>query len=174
MNGLYYIFQTTGSNDPSNNFKLFLDSKGNIINNSNLEYGVYNKIVSLNYHKLFFVKIKKIGFGDIIDFITSYSGLKSLIVYITKGNCGCEARRIKFNKIKIPYWFTIKSRELYDIDYKILSKNKNILFSKLEEKKENNQEITINVENKNNKPITTDKIKKSCGCGKKKIDTVPS
>lgn len=170
MNGLYYVFQTTGSNDPSNNFKLFLDSNGNIINNSNLEYGVYNKIVSLNYHRLFFIKIKKIGFGDIIDFITQYSGLKALIVYITNGNCGCEARRIKFNKFKIPYWFTIKSRELYDIDHKILSKNKNILFSKIEQKKENAEEIIV--KNTKNKPLTKDTIKKSCGCGKKKLDKV--
>lgn len=47
--------------------------------------------------------------GDIIDFITKYTGIKSLIIKLTKGKCGCEARRKKFNNwFKIPFikiWF---------------------------------------------------------------------
>lgn len=174
MNDLYYTFQSTGSVNKIDAFQLFLDSKGNIITNNNLEYGVYNKIISININKLFFIKIKKIGCGDIIDFITRKTGLKSLIVYLTKGNCGCEERRIKFNKFLIPYWFEFKTRHLYDIDHKVLQKNKNIFFKKLENKKEINtlkepnifsQNTTLN---HNQKAITHQEIKKSCGCGKKK------
>ena len=174
MNDLYYTFQTTGSVNKSDSFQLFLDSKGNIVNNNNLEYGVYNKIISINIQKLLFIKVKKVGLGDVIDFITKITGLKKLIVFLTKGNCGCEARRVKFNKIQIIYWAAIKTRSLYDVDYSIVQKNKNLFFKKLKEKTEllnftKKDTTTTNVKTYSNvQPISHEKIKKSCGCGKTK------
>lgn len=171
MNNLYYTFQSTGSTNPNDNFKLFLDSKGNIIANNNLEYGVYNKIISINIQKFLFVKVKKIGFGDIIDFITRKTGLKIFIAYITNGNCGCEERRIKFNKFRIPYMLSIHTRQLYDVDYQMIEKNKNLLFKNLETKEIKEKIISTTPKKSHktiqSKPLTQDQIKKSCGCGRK-------
>jgi len=169
MHDLYYTFKSTGSTNIKDNFQLFLDSKGNIISNNDLEYGIYNKIISINIQKFLFVKVKKLGFGDIIDFITKKTGLKWLIIYLTNGNCGCEARRIKFNKFKIPYFITINIRQLYDSDYKVIKRNDNLILKKLElkEQKENSFVPPINKKINESKPLTPEKIKKSCGCGKR-------
>lgn len=169
MRDLYYTFKSTGSTNVKDNFQLFLDTKGNILSNNDLEYGIYNKIISINIQKFLFVKIKKVGFGDIIDFITKKTGLKWLIMYLTKGNCGCEARRIKFNKVKIPYWITIKLRQLYDSDYRVLNHNDNIILKKLQVKEEKEKTFIPPPNKKINetKPLTQDQIKKSCGCGRK-------
>jgi len=173
MNTLYYTFKTTGSNDPHDTFKLFLDNNGNIINNNDIEYGVYNKIISIDIKKLLFVKVKKIGLGDIIDFFTTITGVKKLIIYLTKGNCGCEARRIKFNSIQIPYLLVFKLRELYEMDPIVLKNNKNLFTKKLTKRTKLKDEIHTNnvISKKENlgKPLTTQEIKKSCGCNKKKL-----
>jgi hypothetical protein len=171
MSNLYYTFKTTGSTNSLDRFQLFLDANGNIVTGNNVEYGVYNKIISLRIEKLLYIKIKKIGFGDIIDFFTKKTGLKSLIVFLTDGNCGCEERRVKFNKFKIPYWVSIKTRPLYDTDHYVLKRNKNLLFKQLKEKITTPVLANNAVEQQTKqvgKPVTKEEIKRSCGCGKTK------
>jgi len=68
---------------------------------------IYYKPFIFEFKKVLTIKIEKVSLqiGNIIDFITRYTGIKKLIVWLTKGNCGCEARRIKFNNlfyIKLP------------------------------------------------------------------------
>ncbi len=67
----------------------------------------YIKYINFTFNFKRVIKLYKhsIGSGDIIDYFTSITGIKKFIIYITKGNCGCEARRKKFNKIlTIPYY----------------------------------------------------------------------
>ena len=67
----------------------------------------YSKYINFNFTIKKVIKIHKhiIGSGDIIDYFTTITGIKRFIIYITKGNCGCEARRKKFNKLlTIPYY----------------------------------------------------------------------
>ena len=67
----------------------------------------YIKYINFTFTFKRAIKVYKhtIGSGDIIDYFTSITGIKKFIIYITKGNCGCEARRKKFNKIlTIPYY----------------------------------------------------------------------
>lgn len=54
------------------------------------------------------IKTYSLHIGDIIDFITRKTGIKALIVKLTNGNCGCEARRKKFNK-----WFVIPDIKIW-------------------------------------------------------------
>lgn len=116
-----YTFNTSTDGDSS--FKAYLDKNGNIENHS-LEYGFYNKSIEIHISKLFYLKKIYVGFGDIIDFFTRKLYIKDLIVYLTNGNCGCEARRIKFNKwFKIPF-IVLKSRTLYANDLELLQKIK--------------------------------------------------
>lgn len=61
-------------------------------------------LTNIIYKKTIIILIKMIGLGDVVDFITKYTGIKYLIIKITKGKCGCEARRKKFNEyMSIPY-----------------------------------------------------------------------
>jgi len=148
--------------------QLYLDSKGNIVNRNNIEYGQYNKIVKINFNfnKLMMLKKKYIGVGDIIDFITRKTGLKTFIIWITKGNCGCEARRIKFNKYKL-FYYVIKFREIYANDLLVVKKQKE-LFKNL---KPMQPKITKETPTHKpiSKPIDHKEIKSSCGCAKKKL-----
>ncbi len=50
--------------------------------------------------------IKSFGLGNVIDKITTYTGIKKIIKLIFK-ECGCEKRGIYFNKwnVYIPYFF---------------------------------------------------------------------
>lgn len=121
----YFAFNTTGSVNSRDAFSAFIDNDGNIVDQANLEYGVYNKSISISYNKLFYVKKHKIGFGDAIDYITNITKLKDLIMFLTKGNCGCEARRKLFNKWFSFPWYTIQSRELYIQDLEVLKYIKN-------------------------------------------------
>lgn len=103
-----------------------------------------NNINNIIYKKTIIFLIKKIGLGDIIDFITHYTGIKYIIIKITKGKCGCEARRKKFNQyVSIPY-LTIELQPITNIP-------KNNMF----ELKEPGSE-------------SVSRIKKPCGCGAKK------
>lgn len=43
----------------------------------------------------------KIGLGDIIDNITTATGIKYLVNKVTGGNCGCDERKEKLNNIRI-------------------------------------------------------------------------
>ena len=42
------------------------------------------------------------GFGDTIELITKFTGIKKIVNSITNGNCGCNERQEWLNK-KIPY-----------------------------------------------------------------------
>ena len=103
-----------------------------------------NPITNIIYKKTIIFLIKIIGLGDIIDFITHYTGIKYIIIKITKGKCGCEARRKKLNKyISIPY-ITIGLQPIVQIP-------KNDIF---ELKEAGNESVS--------------RIKKPCGCGANK------
>ena len=72
----HFTFNSSGSMHTKDNFKLFLDNSGNVIDKHKLEYGVYNKTIKIEYNKFFLIKLHKLGFGDIIDFITKLKNLK--------------------------------------------------------------------------------------------------
>lgn len=171
----YFTFNSTGSVNTSANFKAFLDEHGNIIDKSHLEYGVYNKAIEIKFNKLFYLKKHQIGVGDIIDFITEKTKIKDLIIYLTKGNCGCEKRRVLFNKFLKITWFSLKWRNLYAQDFEVLnyissSKKEKRSIPKiqlLENNIKNNPVERISTEVKPTmKPIETSQIK-GCGCRKK-------
>lgn len=49
------------------------------------------------------------GIGDTIEKITKATGIKSMVDYVTEGDCGCNGRRDALNKLfpyKKPKWFT--------------------------------------------------------------------
>lgn len=182
LGDIHFTFNTTGSISSKDNFKVYLDKKGNIIKN-NLEYGVYNKIIEINFNKLFMIKLNYIGLGDVIDFITTLTGIKKLIIFLTKGNCGCEKRRIKFNKWFKFYYLTFAFRKLYLDDSSVL-KNSNFINPN---KIKNQEDIILkemedfdNIQSaqppitsaptvsKEKKPLTTAQVKKSCNCAKKR------
>ena len=178
----HFTFNTSGSMHTKDNFKLFLDNSGNIIDKRQLEYGIYNKIIKIEYNKLFLIKLHKLGFGDIIDFITKILYIKKLVIYLTNGNCGCEQRRIKYNKFYI-FWYSFKMRDLYVQDDDVVFKIKQLKKSKRKLKMfEESQEQpipqpipqptqtsavnapTVPLQN----PVTPVEFKKPCGCSKKR------
>jgi hypothetical protein len=63
---------------------------------------IYYKVINFKFQKVFKIKLNFVSLhiGDIIDYITKKTGIKKLVIKLTNGNCGCEARRVKFNK-----WF---------------------------------------------------------------------
>ena len=65
---------------------------------------IYYKVINFKFQKVFKIKLNFVSLhiGDIIDYITKKTGIKKLVIKLTNGNCGCEARRVKFNK-----WFKI-------------------------------------------------------------------
>lgn len=178
-----YFFNSAASTYQGHPLRFKTDSEGNLIDKTKLEYGIYSKYIKIEYTKLFYVKKHTIGFGDIIDFITEKTYIKDLIIFLTKGNCGCEQRRVLFNKwVKIPY-LTFHFRELYvnDIEYlntlKTISKqnrkfininnfNKMIMPSREDILKKENATKIINAEKK--EPLKTEQIKRGCGCKNKK------
>lgn len=110
----------------------------------------YKKTFSINFYKSLVIIKNKIGIGDIVDFITKITGIKWLIIKITKGNCGCEKRRQLLNS-----WLTIPF--LY---IKII----NPLFEDSEIVDHTNLYMELN----KNRIINNQKPKKGCGCGRKK------
>lgn len=106
-----FTFNTFGSMDEgsgsSNTFKELHEST----QKEKIQEVYYYKKISFNFNKLFIVNKKFIGLGDIIDFFTKKLYIKQFLIYITNGNCGCETRRILFNKwVQIPYFiFKIKN-----------------------------------------------------------------
>lgn len=130
--------------------------------------------------------------GDIIDFITRMTGIKKLIVKLTNGNCGCEARRKKFNKwfalplIKI--WFSEHDMlDQYELDRKYQKSlrrklaAKQRMLQKYEEVKENIIE-QAEIQSKSNSVGLEDHLNRmaapktpapgGCGCGQKMKKTV--
>jgi hypothetical protein len=106
-----FTFNSSGSFSGQQNYKIFYEQDGTLRGLSKKPYGDYNFLIDVNIQKLFYIVVLHVGFGDIIDFFTKKLYIKNLVMYITKGNCGCEARRKKFNKfLQIPYWIQIKSR----------------------------------------------------------------
>jgi len=168
MNLSHFTFNTTGSMTGNSSNQLYLDSDGNIINRNKIEYGQYNKIIKINFNfnKFMMLKKKYIGIGDIIDFITKKTGIKKFMVWITKGNCGCEARRIKFNKYKL-FYYVIKFREIYANDLIVIKKQKELFknIKPLEQKVFKQQHNSVS----NLKPVQHKEIKNSCGCAKKNL-----
>ena len=49
-------------------------------------------------------KIKKMKLGDLIETITTYTGIKWLVKKIWGDDCGCDERKEALNKIKIKRW----------------------------------------------------------------------
>lgn len=152
---------------------------------------IFYKRFNLEFKKSLKIKFIKISLhiGDIIDFITRYTGIKKFIVWATNGNCGCEARRIKFNKWFFLPFLNINLENFNYSDYiDYDNQNKNPLKKKLYKsykeyrKDKSNQEameVIHNVKNKNFErsalkvpeigPTTTPTQKSSgCGCGAKK------
>jgi hypothetical protein len=182
LGDVHFTFNTSGSINSKDNFKVYLDQKGNIIKND-LEYGVYNKIIQINFNKLFMLKLNYIGLGDVVDFITKITGIKKLIIFLTNGNCGCEKRRIKFNKFFKFYYPTFGFRKLYMDDSMVLQKSNFINPNKIKEheveilsdlQEFDKVEIEPPIQSHNtkphveNKPLTTTQVRKSCNCSKKK------
>jgi hypothetical protein len=53
-------------------------------------------------HKVELEKLDKseiTGLGDVIDKITTVTGIKYAVKAVAKENCGCEARRKKLNEL---------------------------------------------------------------------------
>lgn len=141
LNDTTFVIGTMQSNSP--NGPVFHPLNYNVENQNNDVFIEKNKYEeSINYTKQFlFYKVFNFEFqkaltfkfetvslhiGDIIDFITKTTGIKKLIVWLTKGNCGCEARRIKFNewfKVKLPI---LKFQPLMYSDIVNLKRHKNI------------------------------------------------
>jgi hypothetical protein len=167
-NNTHFTFNTTGMiGSVGKPLQLFIDDEGKIINRNKIEYGVYNKIFNFEFKKVLIIKKHSIGFGDIIDKITTITKIKDLIIYLTKGNCGCEARRIKFNKWFKIYWFTIKFRQIYSDDYNIIPKQKTLVKNIIPvEYSRTEQEHRKVIQTQ--KPVTQAQVKKSCNCGAKR------
>lgn len=69
---------------------------------------LFNEERQKNFKKSFYCGfgIKSFGLGNIVDKITTYTGIKAIIKLIFK-ECGCEKRRQYLNKwnIYFPYFF---------------------------------------------------------------------
>lgn len=114
-----YTFNSSGSFDGKQNFKVFLDSNGNLKDTRNRSFGMYN--IPIDIQTLISFNILYIGLGDIIDFFTKKLYIKNLIMFITNGKCGCEERRKRFNKLlQIPYFIIIQKRLLYFDDHEVI------------------------------------------------------
>lgn len=178
FNHTHFTFNTTGSvHSFGKPFQLFLDKNGNIVNKHDIEYGIYNKIIDIDFKKVFIIKKHYIGLGDIIDWITTITKIKNFIIFITNGNCGCEQRRIKFNKWFKFYWFSFKFRKIYADDLRIIPEYSKLIKNAKplpEPKIIEEQQNTIHATNNQKQvspsqiPLSPDKIKKSCGCGAKR------
>jgi hypothetical protein len=186
LNHSHFTFNTSGEMESNfKPFQLFIDNNGNIVDRSFIEYGVYNKIINFQFKKLLMIKKNKIGLGDVIDWITTITKIKDFIIYITKGNCGCEERRIKFNKWFNFYWFSFKFRDIYANDYYIVPKQKIMLKKAVfSNRKKKDSSAAMEMLNFATPSIITPpiksideitkakqnylKVKKPCGCGAKK------
>jgi len=168
-NHTHFTFNTPGMlGSVGKPLQLFLDENGNIINRNKVEYGVYNKIIDLEFKKVLLIKKHYIGLGDVIDLVTKITKIKDLIIYLTKGNCGCEARRIKFNKWFKFYWFSFKFRQIYSDDYNIIPRQKalvnNVIPVEVPRHEQEHRVVTPT-----QKPVTENQVKRSCNCGAKKV-----
>jgi hypothetical protein len=134
----------------------------------------YIKYINFTFTFKRVIKLYKhtIGSGDIVDYFTSITGIKKFIIYITKGNCGCEARRKKFNKIlTIPY-YTITFTKFSYID-EIINGYKEEAVKVNSKPKYVDQVSAEHMEGHialfKTKPVFTEQAKKSgCGCANKK------
>lgn len=168
-NNTHFTFNTTGMlGSVGKPLQLFLDEKGNIINRNKIEYGVYNKIISLEFKKVLMIRKHQIGFGDIIDWITTITKIKNLIIYLTKGNCGCEQRRIKFNRWFKFYWFSIKFRNIYSDDYNIIPIQKTLVKNIIPVAKPRHEQEHKKVA-PTQAPVSENQIKRSCNCRAKNV-----
>lgn len=170
-----FIFNSTGQMESTSKpFQLFSDENGTILNKNHIEYGMYNKIINFEFKKVLMLKKHSIGLGDIVDWITKVTKIKNVIMYITKGNCGCEKRRLLFNKWIKFYWFSIKFREIYASDFNFV-KNQKIFLKDIIPIKAGESSFVNNIPNRPiprlvNYQLTQPPeppIKKSCGCGAK-------
>jgi len=60
---------------------------------------IYYKVTKIDKEKM---AEESKGLGDSIEKITKATGIKDLVEKITKGDCGCDKRKDKLNKI-FPY-----------------------------------------------------------------------
>ena len=122
---------------------------------------IFKKQISFKFEieKMFGIVKKYIGLGDIVEFITKYTGIKYLIVKITKGNCGCEKRRKKFNEwLKIPY-FSFYYQDTNTVDIDNINNNVKIVYRPQIDPMSDQAQKELNAK------------RKPCGCGAKM--TVP-
>ena len=198
-NGTMEMASVLMHNSNNNNSEILDKEKYKKYKNEEKNYIFYKKI-NFEFKKSFKVKLINVSLhlGDVIDFITRYTGIKKLIMWATNGNCGCEARRVKFNEwFKIPLiMFKLESFNYSDyIDIKKQNKNINNdstnkkLYTSYNEYKKNliqeeNNMLIHNVINKNFEKgimklpagITAPMVlnpgstptTSGCGCGSKK------
>ena len=57
----------------------------------------------------------KKGLGDVIEDITTKTGIKSLVKFVAGEDCGCDERKAKLNSI--PTFFNVKYNCLNEQDY---------------------------------------------------------
>ena len=121
---------------------------------------LYNKMKLKNHKKhvvMRFGMMEK-GIGDIIEYFTTKLGIKWLILKLFK-ECGCEKRRIYFNKwhIYLPF-FEYKNR-LKFVPTEVVEEPV-IALGNTNEKQTEDQPIPRSMLSKNRKP---------CGCGKDRL-----
>jgi hypothetical protein len=153
---------------------------------------IYYKVINLNFkfQKVFKIKLNFVSLhiGDIIDYITKKTGIKKLIIKLTNGNCGCEARRVKFNKwFKIPILLFKFDKLSYKnkIDIESQEKTEQDIIDKQDAKRKEEEiieNVKLNMINKkfekdveynnihamNPESSSTNKKPGGCGCGAKK------
>lgn len=124
----------------------------NRINNENKKLKpFFKKNIVIKFNKSIQLYKKSIGLGDIVDFITKITGIKKLIIKLTKGNCGCEKRRKLFNSwLTIPY-IVVSFGDVYKEDFYFF----------------NEHNMPLNNKFKITPPDQSKPIKKSCGCANK-------
>jgi hypothetical protein len=136
----------------------------------------YKKLININFtfKKALVINKKYLGSGDVIDFITHITGIKKLIIWITKGKCGCEARRKKFNSVLTFVYFTMSLKSFsyqdeFALSMKIASKQKQNIDESQHVPQIQEQHIQAYMEKTkivNNIPPRTSS--KGCGCSSRK------
>jgi hypothetical protein len=134
----------------------------------------YIKYINFTFSFKRVIKLYKhsIGSGDIVDYVTSITGIKKFIIYITKGNCGCEARRKKFNKILTISYYTITFTKFSYIDEIVNGYKEEAV--KIKSKQKYVDQISAehmegHISLFKPKPAFVEQTKKSgCGCANKK------
>lgn len=187
------------SDSPSGTISIPLDYHSNDFNTNHIDKTkyehsklnkknyLYYKPINFEFKKslvLYFQKYS-LHIGDLIDIITRYTGIKKLVIRLTNGNCGCEARRKKFNEIffvKLPIikFISLSYSDMVDVALNNANKRHEQLIKNMNVKKEEElnrdqlkEQIFKNLYgNISNNPQSAipkppEQPKKGCGCGAK-------